>query len=86
MTNRKRNRPSARSARGVTPIVPVVPHVDQVTETAPPWTVPEPYDDSAIQQPELVAPMTSPCRLAEISNTSAPRFVTKQDPEVSTTA
>jgi len=56
-------------------IVPAEPHVDPDGVTAPPWTVPDPYDSAAVEQPELVAPMKSPRKLAEVSRTSAPRFV-----------
>jgi len=62
---------------GATKIVPAVPRIDQVSDTAPPWTVPEDPDSAAISQGELVVPMTSPSRLAEVSTTDAPRLEQK---------
>jgi len=70
-------RPAKPARAGSIRIVPAVPHIDQVGDTAPPWTVPEDHDPEAVSQGELVVPMTSPSRLAEVSTTDAPRLEQK---------
>jgi hypothetical protein len=92
MTYRNRIHPQAhpqpkplhaeRPDDGAAAVVSVVPHVDEVAETAPPWTTPHVVDEGAAP-PELVAPMKDPCRLADVSGTSAPRFVPKPRLEIS---
>ena len=71
------------SGRDGIAVAPAVPHIDEVTQTTPPWTVPEPYDEAAVSRSELVAPMESPCKLAEVSGTDAPRLVKKRDVKAS---
>jgi hypothetical protein len=74
---------ASRSGGDDLAVVPSVPQVDEVPRATPPWTVPEPYDEAMVRRPELVAPMKSPCRLAEVSGTDAPRLVRKRDAAVS---
>ena len=65
----------ARDARhrkgGAFGIVPAVPHIDHVTDTAPPWTVPDAHDYLAARHLELVVPLERPRGRHEASSTTS---------------